>query len=43
MKVKLALAFALVMSWAHAARADEGGPKVVTLDVSEEPGRVSTE
>ena len=43
MKLKLALAFAVALSWAHTARADEDGPKVVTLEVSEEPGRVSTE
>lgn len=43
MKLKLALVFALTMSWAQAARADEAAPKVVTMDVGEEPGRVSTE
>src|SRR5436305_6783449 len=43
MKLQLTLAFALALSWAHAARADEAAPKVITMDVGDEPGRVSTE
>jgi lipoprotein-anchoring transpeptidase ErfK/SrfK len=43
MKLQLTLACALALFGAHAASADEAAPKVITMDVGDEPGRVSTE
>jgi lipoprotein-anchoring transpeptidase ErfK/SrfK len=43
MKARWALALVCALHWAPAARADEASPKVVTMDVGDEPGRVSSE
>ena len=42
MKVLLAAAMLAAMSWLAVARADEA-PKVITMDVVDQPGRVSGE
>ncbi len=43
MKPVWALVLLAALSWAPAARADDSAPKVVTLDVADQPGRVSAE